>query len=801
MQIVRIQIQGLKSHDKTYELSGQDAILGAARSGKSSLRQALMFAATGKNPDVGKKLSDAGLLMHGNEMAVRVEWEDGSFAERVLLRKGKSLTERCHASWLGEDANATDSKAAVLQRFGGSDVEAIQNLDLGHFIGLTGPEQSTAVNALLDGSGMAEAEILERLHLRSALRLVQGGDVREPDDPAAWPAVRAGAAAQLGEAHFIALESFTSQAATYLPEEGMAGTINWAKRLVADLAREEKTKLAAREEIEDRDARHEAPALTIAQLDEQRQAKTDRIAVLRSEIQRHAEGTRARALAEQSLEAAQAALDEIESDGPIKDAVAALAKKAADLRIGAAEKREPEEIPAPNLVVLDQAVIDRCEAMEAEADGLDEGLALPEEPVYEVFVEEADLSAVMASKDVCYDKVERAKRDDWTHVADLADALPLDVPQRQPLLDLADKNRPDLEAAQAEFAAASDAVREALEQREKARAHNAETHVRNEALREAYRAELAAVNKKRDEAKAIRGDASVLRGEEMNRVQAANQLREAEYRRKCADRAVAIDTIRRDKAAAFREADAMEDRARGLKERHAEALAHVQLAQSKLDGMAEIAPLDVEQHEVEIATLQQEIARLDETKRQVEGADARKRELEDLTREIDAATAAVDVARAIAWALPLIRDEDLAARRGPILDRMTRFLDASGVGEMPYLEAVKGTVAYGLAAGAGHPHLDVGERRSGLVLSGAESVLFNAALWFAIVSLRAPHTKVLAVEIDDLDDEMALAFFKGCDAILDDLDNAIVCTNRALPIPKAWTRHVLDKRLAMGGAA
>ena len=808
-QMVQIESKGLKSRDRVIHLSGRDAFLGGAYSGKSTIRYAVMFLATGQNPEVGKTHRDAGLLMRGNEMSVRVEWADGSFASRTLRRKGAGFTESAECSWLPVGAGVTETTEAIRGRFGATDKEAVENVDLQFFASMTGPDQTKVIDGLLDQSGMENEEIHQRLGVMAALRIQHGGDVDAPEDRSLWPQVRAVEAAQMSPALKAQFDAYYPRAWTWIEIDGLAGAIDRAKECKREAQDGARRKVAARAEIESRIFAVEGPAETLDDLNKERQGLSDQLAVLRSDLDSHKTRSAARTQAEAALESARLVAEGLANDGDPEAQVAELRQRAQDMRAEAARLVDPSPVPAWTPVEQDAAVIEQAAALDSEAANLRAGAkaATPAQDPHEQRLPIPGTGAEKAALDRIDADIKKALEDDWSRVRLMANCIDEDsaivgvddegepeyphAGRTDVLRELADKNGVDIEALRARGAAAETALRAAERASEEAQEANEKIDERNAARVEAAAESGKKAEDLRAQAQAKTEEASALRRADQARITEANAVLESEYREKFRKRAIEADGISQKRKAHNRQADQAEAEANDLARRWSAAQSALREAQAHLDGMDSVAPLDIDAHEVEIFTAEQAIAKLDETKRAVEGSDARKRELDEITEAIVTAEAEFKVASAMAWALPKLRDLDLSERRGPILSRMRVFLEGAGMSDRPYLRAEKGKAVYGLATGADHPDLEAGTERHGLALSGAEGVLFRAAFWAAIVGLRAPHTRVLALEIDDLDEKTAKAFFAGVAAL--DLPNCLVFTNRKITPPSGWAWQLMDQ--------
>lgn len=796
-RIVRITIEGLKAYDRDLVIGPRTALVGPPASGKTSLSNGLQFGALGYVPHLGRREADTAKILRGERLVVRMELSDGRHFSRSLGRDGASLRMEARASWLPPGATATAQSAAIRSLFGESDEEAAECLDLRELLEASPSARASRIEALLSATSMKPADLAALLGALLVTRLAKMPEAGIPEDREARGALIHGLTVGLPKAVAAALVPVLREAAKTIDAGGVPALLAFAnegkKRATQDVTR----KLSARAELEDRSRGLRAPATTLDTLNIRRGEVADRLAVLRSQLSQALAMSEARKGAEARLKAAEEAA---------VDHAAVRATIAKDRETAARWKKEAEEAvaglpalpPPPVLVEADPKVAKKAAADEAKAKKLDDAaakvLAVPEPSAPGMAVPRGTAREDRAIADA-ERAIATAKADPWGQAAALLEDLvrygftcetgPLTMATPYiHLLGLARDYAPDILALENDLANARTAKVAAIARDGKLDEENRAAEAKHALDVSAWKDNRTVALLDRDHAAALRRDARAATQAELARVSEANRgaleahaaaTEEATKARKAAE-AKRTDLLRRAASAI----EAADGDAADLAAEEAE----VEAAKAHLAGQGDALPIDAAGAKEELGLLESELASIDESKREVEGADARKREVDELVAEIQRAEAERDVFTAAEWAAQRLRERDLAARGGPILDRMRTFLKAAGRTEEPYIRATKSAT-------------DFGWRRAGAelpveALSGAETVLFVTSMALAVIDLRAPAVRCLILEAAEFGaagpTQEVLRGIEGCAGMV---DTVLLATSVPLEPGKAWTTHTL----------
>lgn len=788
VRIVRISFEGVKAFDRDLVIGERTALVGPPASGKSSVSDGLRFAARGYVPHLGKREIDTAKILRGPRMVVRVDLSDGRWFTRSLSRDGSSLRMEARTSWLPPTANATAQSAAIRSLFGESDEEADECLDLRELLEASPSARASRIEALLSATSMKPEDLAALLGALLVTRLAKMPETGIPEDREARGALIHGLTVGLPKPIAAALAPVLREAAKTIDAGGVPALLTFAnegkKRTTAEVSR----KLNARAELEDRSRGLRAPAATLDTLNIRRGEITARIAVLGSQL------TQARAM-EEARTAARARLAAAEEAAVDHEGAR---KTIAEARANAARwTKEAEEAvaglpalpPAPVLVESDPKVAKKAAADEAKAKKLDDAaakvlaVAKPTAPGMAVprGTEREDRAIADAER-----AIEVAKADPWAKAARIADALGLlDLPAhvRPHLVELsalAAEHAPDLARLEDALARARSAKVSAIAADGKVDEENRAAQAKHEEAVAAWQSARSAAEKNRQDAAVLRVAARKATQDELARVAEANRGALEAHGAATAEATKAREAAETKRADLLRRAASATDAANADETDLAAEVAEVEAAKAHLAGQADALGIDIAGANEELGALDAELVTLDETRREVEGADARKREVDELVAEIQRAEAERDVFTAAEWAAQRLRERDLAARGGPILDRMRTFLKAAGRTEEPYIRATKSATDFGWRRGASELPVEA--------LSGAETVLFVTSLALAIVALRAPTVRVLILEAADFGaqgpTEQVLRGIEGCPGAV---DTVILATSVPIvPGPK-WT--------------
>lgn len=797
VRIVRISFEGVKAFDRDLVIGPRTALVGPPASGKSSVSDGLRFAALGHVPHLGGREADTAKILRGDRMAVHVELSDGRRFSRSLGRDGSSLRMEARTSWLPPGATATAQSAAIRSLFGESDEEAAECLDLRELLEASPSARASRIEALLSATSMKAADLAALLGALIVTRLSKLPEGGIPEDREARGALIRGLTAGLPKAIGAALVPVLRDAAKTIDAGGVPGVLGFANEGKKKATQEVTRKLSARAELEDRSRGLRAPATTLDALNARRAQVSDRLAVLRSQLSQALAMSDARKTAQDRLAAAEAAAVDhakVRTDIAKDRATAARWTKEAEEAVAGL----PALPPAPVLVEADPKVAKKAAADEAKAKKLDDAaakvLAVPKPSAPGMAVPRGTAAEDRAIADA-ERAIETGKEDPWaqvrTHLVDLGrygfecEHGPLAL--AEPflcLLRLSDRLAPDIARLEDALVNARTAKVAAIADVGRVDAENEAAEAKHVEAVKAWAAKRAEAEADRAKAAELRKDARAATQAELARVSEANRGTLDAHAAATAEATKARQAAEEKRAALLRRAASATEAADGDAADLAAEEAEVEAAKAHLAGQGDALPIDPAGATGEVATLDAELAAIDESKREVEGADARKREVDDLVAEIQRAEAERDVFTAAEWAAQRLRERDLAARGGPILDRMRTFLRAAGRTEEPYIRATKSAT-------------DFGWRRAGAelpveALSGAETVLFTTALAVAIVDLRAPTVRCILLEAADFGaqgpTEQVLRGLEGCASMI---DTALLATSVPVVPGKAWTVHAL----------
>ena len=825
---MKLEFTGLKSSDRAVELSKLNLFRGPVGSGKSTALDAFRFLALGYVPANGKAESSTARLMRESELIVRLSLGDRLLERSLTLDKGK-YRGGAMDSTLPPKAKATEHAESIRALFGVSDTEAAENLDLRQLLAASGNERAKKVQALLDSSGLTNAEIMALVAPLAICRAAKHPEDRLPEDPPTLSKVADGLVFTLDKPLVAALESATTDVTAWLDQFGLVGTIERVNLAKGAAAAIEKDSRAARKAIEDRKIEIQKPAETAKAAKAKRDTARDNRARLQAEIDLAISTQTARTQAEAPIPALRSQVE-----------LAAAAKAEAFARLDERPAHEaaiaalvdPDEIPTPPYVSVDPTP--EADALDAEAAAIVDG----EKPTFipasidpgvsaraALLDQEADqlsanadtkrlpelfsTAAAVAEHGAARSALELAKKSPWHTVAGLADevdqhltddARMVAMIRTDQIRALAKANGGDISAIEARLVAATEALAVA---ESKARA-SAESIAK---MRAEIKSLRDAADVKRVEAKAIRDEAAKALAAENETArnayaealslwmkacndnaatrdgkrQVAKEIRAAaiaaatttndalrtEFAAKCDERRRTI-VANENARAKYRKAIAdITSAAQAAQTAHDKATADLAAAEARLAGIASVS-CDLTTTQGAVEQLDKEIAELDKTLEACEQSETLLAEMSRLLTEIEKATARKDAYSALEWSLSRSRNEDVRRRSGGIVAEMTKFLRAAALRGKPYIRVDRGECEFGLRRGSQEIAVEA--------LSGGESVLFCSALAAAIIVLRKPTIKVLLIEGAELGSGApAQAVMRGAAAM--DLDLVMIATN------------------------
>lgn len=799
-RIAEIELTGVKARDRKVRLGLLQLLLGGVGTGKSGVTDALKFAALGAVPHLGDREVDTARIMRGPKMGVRVTLSDGRWFTRTLERDAKgALRGDARASWMPTNATATAQGEAIRALFGGSKVDAAECLDLKVFLAGSAAQRATRMEQLLSATTSDRAGLETLLRALTLARLGGVDESRLPEKPAEARAATEGLKGLLPKPVAEVIDELIAETRGELGATGIPGALERANRDKNAAKQDASKKVNARAELEQRSMSLAVPSDTLDDLNARRQTATDRIATLRAQIDTVTNARTARTQAEEADRTARTALAANPQQRAYEEDRTAAAKR---LREEADAIKDPPEVPAPTFAEADAEQLkeaDRQEAQAAESRKQRDAIVLVQ-PTPPTLATEPDWQSVQDASTDADAALKRAREGPWARVADIADVMEerakhvTGVNSGAEQLFLMDRvvELRKLVAANDTLGPAKAAAKEAAKRLREVEDKVSAVRADNTRLTKAHAKATAAYDKLSERRQAL--DTEATEHEAAARTARALAQREAvttnealteAYEDAVAKRAAVVDANTRRRKRLRGEAEAAATEAETARRGNEQRDTAAREAAAKLAGVKEVAPGDIDTKEDEIAQLQADVERIDESKRAVEGADARKVEMDTLVGEIEAAQAEQTAWTAIEWALQRLRERDLAARGGPILKVMRSFLRGAQREEDPYIRATKGATDFGWRRGGQEIPLEA--------LSGGETVLFTTALAAAVVSLRGPELRVLIIEAAELGAAKPVhSILAGCGAVRAELENVIVATCNPIDPPQGWTTEYMN---------
>lgn len=749
-----IAIEGFKVLRADVALGRCNLIRGPVGSGKSTIAEALQFAALGCVPGKGASLETTAGGVHGSEASVSVTLDDGRSFQRLLSTEdGNTLDSR--ASWMPPKAKARETGEQIRGLFGASAIEASENLDILALLRVSGPEFAKRVETLLAGGGIApevrrgKARDLFLARLDAQRKTVDGL-------PVDHSAAVTGAAARI-------LPLFESNV-----EGGIVAALERATSEKNKAAADSRDRVAAAAEIESRIAQLKAPADRLEALEAERAARQTERDGLLAQIATIERTSRER-------ETLRSVIAHLASTVATRAAERKAAADAAGAVAGLVATRDaiPPAPPAPVIgpePTPDRELTAQAEESERHAEALRAALDALVEPRIDDALDE--IHAEMEA---------RVRRDaavgsPWREAEAIAHNLSkIDCSSREDIIpdiavaarslrDLAQANGGNVDAATASWVAADAALQ------------------KKQASIEQQRTEVAAIRAQRASLitgiEARVGEASRLRGLVASDLKTANRLRESAH----AEAVRQWDIANRASRAAREHIDARIAKlheaqtvaARAWERAEAERAA----AEARLAGMEDATALDIPAAKNHIASLHDAIASLTARIETQKAAGALRAELLKIRAAIDGADAEAMCWGAAAWTASRLRDMDMQSRTGPFVERVRRFLAAAAHEEEPYIECTKGAADVGWITATG-------SRVPYAWLSGGQSAIFRAAVAYAIVTLRNPAERVLLLELAETGDGVADSrLLRAAVAVSDEVQVIAATCSPAVVVPE-----------------
>lgn len=782
MKITKLSIHGLKSRDQEIRPAKLNLITGPVGSGKSTVLDALAFAALGWIPRLGKGIAETARLMREDTIAVQVATDVLSFA-RTLRRDGSALRRVPVCSTVDTHEKDAAHSEAIVSLFGNGEAEAAENIDLRALLSCTPNERASKLEKLVASGAMTLDQIAERVYTLAVARMADVTPDRIPAGPAGQSVI-AGLLGTLPVGVQATMARVRGDLGRAIPD-----LIEYAASSATEARATTKTTRAAHAEITLRQSTMPTATVDVAAISAQRDEAIGSMSSLSDRYRAAIAARQAVNAARESerqfagaVDAAQATLNAAREAIPNADALEAQLRGITD----------PEDVVAPAPVAPDPSAE---ESVAILTRGIEALVDPPEVPRFtpEIVPLPIDCYRETVAVDGARFHVERLRASPWRKVEEHTRALarffdrdgpdaPVDegMQRLDALLTLAAENGGSLASMENVLAVAVADLAKATAAKEARDAEIAQVAARNlaaveanDAERKQYTNDLAYVRRQRDDLRTLIQNTRSAAAKE---AEAANREAHAEYM----TRKAARDAVVRSNADTR---ESMRSQSANIRRTAADAQAQFDRASSALREirarLAGMNPQDAEAIGVALNAARDERDRLTAQLDECQRYDALRSELARLVDRIQEADDAVKVWTSIVDAAKQTRAEDLSARSAGLVGRIGTFLKAAGRSEQPYIRTAKGVCDFGW-----NRH---GKDISVEALSGGESVLFCAAMAAAVIAMRAPQIKVLLLEAAELGSaESADAVLAGCAGIADAFDHVFVATCADVDAPAGW---------------
>ena len=128
---MQLSFKGLKATDRLLRLGRLNLVVGPNGSAKSSIAEAIRFAALGYVPALGKRLDDTAAIMRGRQLEVELALDDLHTVRRTLTRtKDGGLRGGLECSWVSKVQGQKEPAVELLKLCGTSADEVAEMLDI-----------------------------------------------------------------------------------------------------------------------------------------------------------------------------------------------------------------------------------------------------------------------------------------------------------------------------------------------------------------------------------------------------------------------------------------------------------------------------------------------------------------------------------------------------------------------------------------------------------------------------------------------------------------------------------------------
>ncbi len=729
---MNLTTKAIKAKDHELVLKGPTLMVGPNGAGKSTLAEALRFLALGYVPALGKRPQDTAALMSGREMSVTLAMDDGRSVRRWISREAKGFIQGADASWI-RNGKATEISEEIKRLFGAEDQDAAECLDIREILAATPNQRAARLEALASAGRKTAAQLAEAVARFTIQRLADISDERMPEDYMA-------AMAMVPEKQAEVLKVEAKMLYSKISDGGLAGALTWANEQKRTAAEGLHRKEQAAQELRIRAVEVPEPAAQELKNLESLRQKLDRDFGAAAQAKAGYDAMMRRR--EAAFDAAKETESNLERwEAYQRNELAGKVKQLSDSK--AALVRLEADAPAPPVLETDG----RIEALRDSAEEYRRmAMAIKPAPELSTAAERDALARIESD-------YERAKASPWTEVVQIAKEISKTLPKvAKRLKELAGANQIDPETLKEEL----DAARVALDQAELAQTKAA-----------------AASQKQADERATLlerAKDAETEASDREHELRTRNASASEAWQAAVSNRVGQLAQLRREVEALQKDVAASQQAIERARDRHAAALAAIEAA-----GTDPVTAPPVASSEIE-----KKLAKVRDSLRQLQEAQAVHQEIQRALAAIEDAQAAAKVFAAIEWALFRQRQHEISEAGGPLLAVMGDFLQAAGRGEKAYVRAGAGQCAIGWTK------ID-GSEISVEALSGGEWCLFTAALTAAILILRNPPIKILLVEAGEADPETLKQLCAAISHMAPKLTGAIVMTQTGpRKAPPGW---------------
>jgi exonuclease SbcC len=741
MKINKLLLDNFKGQNGEVPLDRLNVLVGANGTGKSARLQAIWWAIEGASR-LGRAPRAALPYAGPNGMRVGLKLDNGLKFDRTLFiehRRNRPPNVKCCVDWSGADTTTTAAETHVRETVG----DFAPMFDLGVFLDKSIEKRTQAVVALCAGAVTSDGEsVANRIILEWFKIKLGAGTVAEMTEQPG-PAPLSNLVKKLSEDECAALDRCqTLMQVTGSAVHVIEGATEEIKKLIAESKR---AKDEARQASNELSARHRALQVPAGTADELR-AKRDGLAKRQDDLSRQIGLQLGRATAHASLvrqkEQATARVDSLRDQRVHADDYAETLRTEAD-----AQRLEDEAIDIDARIPEEADVSALQEAAQAAVKTL--GRAEADTGVVEKEANTMHLNYLAAGR-----LLESAEGSPWTRLSLLLDNLHEVLPP----------------AAEDAFSLICDLVAEQSDDIPKLKQTTATAY----SAKEQAEANLANSRSALEVARTARekADAELEKGRANNHARNQQMLQRndlmheaAVVRNMLTQHAENVDRINGDLATAENTRLALERQINDLTD---DAGVPVEQLKQQRDGLAEA------------------ILQVDASLEAMSTAKGVAQQLAECLAKKGRETVTYDVAKGVAEAIKVVREEYMAELVAPLVDKLNAVLGRLGGARTAHCKLLdlRGQPAFDLGWSDGKTEVSLD------AMSGGEQVLFSVCLLYALVMLADPPLKLLMIEAGELDgdrlDDLLCAIHTLTDGPVGASGNVLVATCRPPRRAPGW---------------